>query len=359
MRSRRTPFVLAAVAALVLSSAPAASAAPPDHASRTTTVATYNLFLGGDIGSLLAPGIDTFAEFSAAATALYGQVVASDFPARAAAVADLVAEEQPDVVGLQEVATWTTTGGLPSYDFLAILLAALAAEGTPYEVVEANTNFVSPTIPLGGVTVQYTDRDVILARADLRTSELKVGATADHVFTAGIPLVLPFSATGGATTTATIVRGWSSADLKVRGKTVRFVNTHLEAFSAAVRNAQAAELAAALATSPYPVVLVGDLNADPGTGAVAILSSTLGLQDAWVVGTGPGYTAGQDDLRLATPTYDRRIDYVLLETDRSTPLRVVAAEVIGEEPGDRTSTPVPLWPSDHAGVVATLVIGWP
>ena len=108
---------------------------------------------GGDIGSLLAPGIDTQVEFLAAADALWREVVASDFPSRAEAIADLVAAESPDVLGLQEVATWSSVslvdGSAGGYDFLAILLAELAARGTPYEVVVDEVNFDSAVLTAG------------------------------------------------------------------------------------------------------------------------------------------------------------------------------------------------------------------
>lgn len=362
MRLARQLAVLAATASLVLTAVPVAAAAPPGAAERTE-VGTYNLFLGGDIGRLLAPGIDTPAEFLAAADALWREVVASDFPSRAEAIADLLAEEQPDVVGLQEVARWTSVplaAGVPNpdFDFLAILLTELAERGTPYEVVVENDNFdssvlatTSPVpgyIPLrpSGVAVQYVDRDVIIARADLPDDELQVLATAEGTFATNV--TVPFL--GGAI--LTVLRGWTSADLLLHGQPVRFVNTHLEAFSAAVREAQARELAALLAASPYPVVLVGDLNDDPRTGAVTILQEALGLADAWRGSAPRGYTAGQDDLDAAQPQFDRRIDYVLYEVDRRPRLHATRVEVIGEEVRDRSADG--LWPSDHAGVLATL-----
>jgi hypothetical protein len=53
-------------------------------------------------------------------------------------------------------------------------------------------------------------------------------------------------------------------------------------------------------------------------------------------------------LRNPSPTLTKRVDLVLTRGGFET----VSADVLGEEPGDRT--PSGLWPSDHAGVVATL-----
>jgi len=146
--------------------------------------------------------------------------------------------------------------------------------------------------------------------------------------------------------------------VKLRGKTVRFVNTHLEAFSTTVRNQQARELAAALAGSADPVVLVGDLNSQPDDTAGAYGTfAAAGYVDAWVVVHGPegGFTAGQTELLDNVPSkLDHRIDYVLYQPRG---IEAVAAEVLGEELDDRT--PSGLWPSDHAGVVATLHLAHP
>src|SRR5215213_3199515 len=99
MSARRTsPRLIGAVAAVlvaalsVLTTSPPAAAAPPAHAGRDVTVASYNLFLGGNIGSLVDPEVDTIPEFIAAAAALWQNVVATDFPARAESIADLLAK---------------------------------------------------------------------------------------------------------------------------------------------------------------------------------------------------------------------------------------------------------------------------
>ncbi|MGH8940832.1 MAG: hypothetical protein ACRDV2_16020, partial [Actinomycetes bacterium] len=182
MAVRRQLTVLVASAALLVGTVPGGAATERDPtAKRRVTVATYNLYIGGDIGTLVAPGVDTLPEFLGAAAALWGNVVATNFPERAEAIADLLAADQPDVVGLQEVALWESgppgAGVGVTYDFLAILLAELAERGAPYRAVVTNTNFVSPVVPLPppvGLDVRFTDRDVVIARADLPRSRLSL-----------------------------------------------------------------------------------------------------------------------------------------------------------------------------------------
>ena len=379
MSARRTaPRLVGAVVAVLvaalslLSTAPPAAAAapdptPPSHAGRELTAASYNLFLGGDIGALIRAG--TAADFFAAASALWQNVQATDFPARADAIAALLAEEHPDVVGLQEVADWEATSltgsPVPSYDFLEILLDALAEQGTPYRAVATNTNFVSPVVPIPslGVALKFTDRDVVLVRAGSAGGRVHATNAQPHTFQARIPVQLP-----APLPAITVVRGWSTVDVTVDGATVRFANTHLEAFITPIRNLQALELKASLDASPYPVVLAGDLNSRPtdSSGAYGAMQS-IGLADAWSVAEGAagGFTSGQTDPLTNVPSQiDHRIDYVLYDPDGSPELRALDAEVLGEELDDRatstvTGTPRLLWPSDHAGVVATLGVGRP
>ncbi len=329
---------------------------PPEHAQRQVTVASYNLYLGADLTPLFSASSPQ--ELVQRAGQIYANVVRTDFPSRAEAIAKLLAANPPDVAGLQEVSLWETgpiSGPLsPSYDFLELLLAALARHGLAYRPVATNVNFASAPTPISASTAaRLTDRDVIIARSDLPAARLKVSDPESHNFAA--TLVIPSAIPG---LSFTVPRGWSAVDVKVRGRTVRFANTHLEAFSTAVRNQQGRELAAALAGSPHPVVLVGDLNSQPDDtmGAYGTFS-TAGYADAWVAVHGPegGFTSGQTELLDNVPSkLDHRIDYVLYQ-----PLgvRAVAAEVIGDELDDRT--PAGLWPSDHAGVVATLRLAHP
>jgi len=361
---RRPLRALAVVAALAVVfgavSAPA-GAVPPSQAERRVTVASYNLYLGANLQPLFAA---TPATVATLAQQVWDHMQRVDFLLRAQAIARLIDQADPQVVGLQEVALWErggTPGALaPAVDFLPILLAALAARGDRYTAVSVSQNFQSPPVPLAsGGFGRFTDRDVIIARGDLPTSQLKVSNPDDARYAASLPLPNPLLAG------APIVRGWASVDVKVRGKSFRVFDTHLEAFSAQVRTAQAGELAGLLSASPLPVVLVGDLNSQPSdaAGAYGLLTSSVGLADAWVVVHGPtgGDTSGQtDDLNLPESLIDHRIDYVLYQP---TGLTAMAADVIGEEQGDRTpplpGAPFGLWPSDHAGVVATLHLSRP
>ncbi|HZD01004.1 MAG TPA: endonuclease/exonuclease/phosphatase family protein [Actinomycetes bacterium] len=351
----RAAVALLAVVGLGVVGLRPAWADPPPRAQRHLTVATYNLYLGADLTPLFTASSPQ--ELVQRAGQVYANVVKTDFPSRAEAIAELLAADPPDVAGLQEVALWETgpVGGplTPSYDFLELVLRALARRGLDYRPVAVNTNF-SGSMPISATTAaRFTDHDVIIGRADLTNGLLQTSDPESRNFAA--TLVIPAAIPG---LSFTVLRGWSAVDVKVRGKTVRLVNTHLEAFSAAVRNLQAGELAAALAGSRQPVVLVGDLNSRPDDAAGAYGTfATAGYADAWVVvhGPGGGFTSGQPELLDNVPSQlDHRIDDVLYQPRGA---EAVAAEVIGEELHDRT--PAGLWPSDHAGVVATLHLARP
>lgn len=339
--------------------------------ARSTTVMTRNLYLGADLAPILAAlATGNGTAVVGAATQTWGAVQATRPEERMAAIADEIVATDPAVVGLQEVTTWTTfaydprTGAVSSptvaYDFLDLLLRALAARGADYrEVVGATAhNFSSPPIPvLAGAAVptravRLADRDVVLARGDVAVSNPRTGTYSTIV---GFPYggsVLP------------VARGWGSADVRVAQATFRFVNSHLEAFgipgvdAEQVRVAQVGELLAAQAAvaaqaGELPTVYVGDYNSTaPSAPAYTRLLTGVGT-DAWPRNHpgDPGLTCCFDaTLRDPDDPLTSRIDLVLLGPGVAAP----RATIVGEEAGDRTASG--LWPSDHAGVVARLVV---
>jgi endonuclease/exonuclease/phosphatase family metal-dependent hydrolase len=273
--------------------------------------------------------------------------VANDFPARAEAIADEIAAAKPDLVGLQEAALYRTDvppdGPATRAEWRSTSsprskppCKPAGSRTTPSRSTPARTPSFPPAFDL-----RLTDRVVVLARTDETTADLKLSnpqsgayTTALRVNTVAGPLVLP--------------RGWASVDVKIRGREFRFVTTHLEAFSGAIRNAQTAELLAGPAATDLPVVLVGDLNAGPGfdAGPYGTMLQN-GFADAWEGGAGLTCCHAVD-LHNPNPTLTKRIDLVLTRGGFET----VSTQVVGAETADRTASG--LWPSDHAGVVATL-----
>ena len=136
-RIRATVLRVAVLAGLGAIGLRPAWANPPQHAQRHLTVATYNLYLGADLTPLFSASSPQ--ELIQRAGQIYANVVKTDFPSRAEAIAKLLAANPPDVAGLQEVSLWETgpIGGplSPSYDFLQLLLTALARHGLTYRPV--------------------------------------------------------------------------------------------------------------------------------------------------------------------------------------------------------------------------------
>ena len=381
--------VATAVLVAGLGAAPGvANGAPQPVSAVTMDVGVYNVYLGANLRPLF--GASSLPDLIARAGAIYAEVVRTDFPERAQTIADLIAQDRPDVLGLNEVALWETapwtlvqtpSGPLPvatgpytpTYDFEQILLDALAAEGEPYTVVARNSNFTSAAIPIAipispTLAGRFTDHDLILVRTDALKH---ISVSNSRSFNFSVESSFSVNLLG---LQVLVERGWSTVDLTQRDRTFRFVNTHLEAFGSTPlqdewRNLQAAELVNDLETSPYPVVLVGDINARPtlcqdfrqppqfeDQNVVAYdLLEDAGLEEVWPLvyekdPCGPaGWTSGQDDSLLAPSTLDHRIDVIFLSEEFS----ALQAETIGEEADDRTE-PSGFWPSDHAGSLAKI-----
>jgi endonuclease/exonuclease/phosphatase family metal-dependent hydrolase len=144
-----------------------------------------------------------------------------------------------------------------------------------------------------------------------------------------------------------------------------FVNAHTEAYDAGSRDRQRTELVDLLPTDPDRaprVVLVGDFNATPDE-----VGMPGDLVDAWTAAdnddAGPEAASCCQGADLTDPRsrLADRIDYIWLRG-----MTVHSCVRIGADPGDRTEPSSPpgsphgsghrLWPSDHAGLVATVSV---
>ena len=346
------------VAALVLpfSVAVARPSRPSFTPHRNAVVMTQNLYLGTDVSLLVLP--TTLPELIAAVTFALQEVEFTNFAARAPRIADEIKSSEPAVVGLQEVAEWSTgfTPDAPDvqFDFLALLLDALEKDGLHYApvVVRTNLDAVAPGLDQSNqlIFVRLVDRQVLLARTDLPAADLKISNLQTEEFSNLFSFFNPLVGE------ITIPRGWISADIKVRGKDFRFITTQLESFDPDVQLAQAEELLAGPANTPMPVALTGDFNssADGGPDATPTYPAllTAGFTDGWAEAnpSNTGDTCCQaPSLDNSISTLFERLDLVLLRGG----LGIAGAELVGTEP-DLTAPP--FWPSDHAGLVATLRI---
>ncbi len=341
-----TIVVLIFLPTAVVSATPLSASNPVKGNVRPVKVMTRNLYIGADFSPVLSA--TSFEELAIKVAQIYGEVQETDFPARAKVLAKEIQEADPYLIGLQEVALLRT--GTPAtaveYDFLVSLQDELSSLGLHYSVVIAQTELDVEAPSALGFNIRFTLRDVILAKANLPPDEL----TLSNANSAHYDTTLSLPTVAGP---LTFPRGWLSVDATVNRRTFRFINTHLEAFYAPVRFAQSTELLDGPADTPLPVILVGDLNSGPGdTGLSAFANLTgAGLVDTWLEANpnDPGYTFGNDaDLLNPIPTLDRRFDHVLT----SPGVEVFRSKIVGVDQDNRT--PSGLWPSDHAGVVATL-----
>jgi endonuclease/exonuclease/phosphatase family metal-dependent hydrolase len=365
VRSARTTlflFALVAAVGMLASSAAAHDAhhGPPAAHKPSVKVMTRNMYFGADLTRSIAA--TTIPDLLAANAQIYTNVIHSDIPARARLVAREIARERPDLVGLQEVSQWLSGPlGDPAdattveYDQLASLRYWLAVYGAPYKVVRAQQQ-ISIESPAGAPfnkDYRLVDRDVILA-----PQWGSPGVSLSNP--AGANYVNNFSVTTGVGAVIEVKRGWVSVDVKARGKKFRFVNTHLESFHPGFRAQQAGELVAptgAVGSAPGKVVLVGDMNSDPNAAFPDNLAYGAliagGLTDTWTATNpgDPGFTYGFGEL-VNDPSpvglFNQRIDHVMTKGDVAT----TSSHIIGLNPANRTASG--LWPSDHAGLIATL-----
>jgi endonuclease/exonuclease/phosphatase family metal-dependent hydrolase len=311
------------------------------------SVMTQNVYYGG--GGLGA--------FGTGFTDLWENVQESRIPERAAALAAEIKREKPDLVGLQEVVIWRTGSLFGSaddvqYDFLAEMMKKLRRGKARYKVVSKVTNadWEVPGQVDGSVkNIRMTDQDVVLARVG-PGARLRVMDEDHGNYRQSVSVPIP-----GLGRDVDFTRGWTSVDVRIgqSGPKFRFINTHLEVLNGNTQQRQARALLKGAAKTRLPVILAGDFNADANSGESTIgLLENAGFIDSWerVHPGDSGATCCQaDSLRNLQSQLSRRVDLVMFRSNR---FNAEAGERIGEETGDKT--PSGLWPSDHAGVVATI-----
>jgi endonuclease/exonuclease/phosphatase family metal-dependent hydrolase len=369
---RTVAILVSAIAVLMLAIPVAAEAAKGDkQGGPKVTVMTRNVFLGADLGPALdATTLDGAID---GAGVILNEVDETNFPERAKPLAKEIADLEPDLVGLQEVALWRQQipsdlppefGGTPAtdvrYDFLALLLQELRNIDANYEVVRGQEEFdqelpadLDGSNETGGffgaeLDARLTMRDVILAK---KGSTVKPTGETDlaHFTNTFNPVI-------GGVLRIPVERGWVSTEVEVgaSGTEFRFVNTHLEAFGAdTIREAQAMELFApgGPLNTDKQVILAGDLNS--GTAARHNIQGTDQLAFQALLGfgmtdNGAIHSCCYSDLFDPTQVFDHTVDHVLTKPG----LETRNAFVTGNDPAERT--PSGLWPSDHGGVVSTV-----
>ncbi len=321
------------------------SPALADSDKRVVKVMTQNMDAGTDL-------LFFFVTDPVTATQLtYEELLATDFLGRAELIADQIVIQQPYLISLQEVTLWQTisvtgeTGVLA--DQLDLIMDALAARHQQYKVV-VGQDLTDITAPLGdGSYLRFLDRNVILARTDLKQSELALLNVRSGIYQATIAPVPGFPEE---------LNGWLSVDAKIRGKSLRFFGTHLESPVSQIdptQVMQGLELIAIMGQSKLPVILAGDFNSDasglgigPDQTPTAAMIVNAGYADAWqtLYPGEPGLTwpLYLEDIFASPSDPFERIDLIFARN-----LKIIDVAIVGNNPS---------FPSDHAGVVATLQI---
>lgn len=315
------------------------------------TVMTYNVYVGSSAEPLL--GVENLLQVPTEVATMYNNVMASNFPGRAVAIAKSIKEYNPHVIGLQEISLIRRQSPgdfLPDnptlaeevvLDFLKLLMDALTAEGLNYQVAAQveNIDIEMPMFTDTGLDdVRLTDYDVILTRNDVGISRQTNENFDDNLKIEMLGLE--------------IKRGYAAVDATVSGTTYRVVNTHLEAYTEVNRVPQARELIEILSDEVLPIILLGDFNTRAPDGNAYQILLDANYIDLWQMDTsGYGNTCCQDDDILNDVSdLTVRIDQIFVR-NLSLPSSVMTFTV-GDKPTDKLLSG--LWPSDHAGVVAQL-----
>lgn len=344
--------LIAACVALPLAVPAGASAGT---SSRDVKIMTRNLYLGADLIPLATPGL-TREQFEQNAAQRFQTVLKNDFNARAKAIAAEIRRQKPDLIGLQEAARWlrgpdgvkdgtATPATQVVYDSTDVLLRELRALGQRYRVVRARDWFDYEAPTALNYDVRLVQRDVILIR---ESSKVRAGRT----FARGYRDTFdPPTVVGVARQT----RGYVGVDARLGSRRFRFVTTHLEAYSPEIADKQMKQLLRNdLASKRRQSILVGDFNSDPkeasgdrGAEREPSAFDTAIAADFFNPLPRRETCCFDEDLHSTAKKLNQWIDHIIVRPR----IRVVRSAIVGSRSSERVSG---LWPSDHAGIAATL-----
>jgi endonuclease/exonuclease/phosphatase family metal-dependent hydrolase len=324
---------------------------------------TYNANEGSDF--LQVQSANSVGDFLVGVGQIVQQVQGTNPPERMQAVAQQILAIRPQLVSLQEVDQWYTGSFDPiastcgpmalQFDMLQELLDALAAGGGHYQIAVKVTQYAFPPTP--GLIPPSTylcaavnNYNVVLARTDLPAAIFSWTNPQSGQFVNIVTLPTPVGP-------IPLPRSWASLDAQFFGHTFRFIDTHLESFSAGLREIQGEELRAGPANTSLPVVLAMDSNSQAfpfPQDATYLDFLAAGYSDIWteVFPFLPGFTCCQNEAdNNPVSTLSQRIDLILTKG----PVAPLGITLLGADP--RSRLPDGLWPSDHAAVVAGVIVG--
>lgn len=305
------------------------------------TVMTRNVYFGTDPVPLAVepPG----ERFETAATNVFQRTIDSHPRERMKAIAAEIAKARPDVVGLQEVGLYRTgPKGDPAaatkvvYDMLADLTSALRRLKAPYRVVGPGEGFDAEGPTSRGFDLRITiDDSVTLVRRGVSVRNVRARAFRNQ-------FVIPTQALGEVEVT----RGFTQFDGTVDGRRIRFVNTHLEAYSNEFKAKQGTEIVRGPARSRLPTIVIGDLNTgpnleDPADEKPFQVFSRAGFKISRLSRSSCCF---EGDVR--TGRLDHNVDWILTKPKA----RLLRSYITGA----RKIGGVGVYPADHAGVVSEL-----
>jgi endonuclease/exonuclease/phosphatase family metal-dependent hydrolase len=259
------------------------------------------------------------------------------WPRRRAAILEVLLDAGPDICGLQEVPADD------EHDLAAELADALGMHWAWLPSPEPERWHSR----LPGCTAAAGN--VILSRWPLEE---------------GFDLSLPAGSSGDGSRTA-IARVVSSPDGRIPVAATQLTAAPWDSSTRCTQVRTLVERLGGIDQSRYPVVLVGDMNAEPDSDEIRLLCGhktapaheRFVLVDAWRYApeAAPSPTWDRANPHVAaTMEPSARIDYVLVGPPRSGRRgHVLSARRVGAEPVRG------VWPSDHAGVLVELETGTP